>query len=32
MRLCTSVTDGEVNRAKNVLKTNFLLQFDGKFN
>nr|XP_002156628.1 mitochondrial-processing peptidase subunit beta [Hydra vulgaris] len=29
MRLCTSVTDSEVNRAKNVLKTNFLLQFDG---
>jgi len=29
MRLCTSVTDAEVNRAKNILKTNILLQFDG---
>jgi len=29
MRLCTSVTDAEVQRAKNILKTNILLQFDG---
>lgn len=29
MRLCTSVTDGEVERAKNLLKTNMLLQLDG---
>uniref|UniRef100_S4RD42 Peptidase M16 C-terminal domain-containing protein n=1 Tax=Petromyzon marinus TaxID=7757 RepID=S4RD42_PETMA len=29
MRLCTSVTDGEVTRAKNLLKTNMLLQLDG---
>jgi len=29
MRLCTSVTEEEVNRAKNILKTNILLQFDG---
>jgi len=28
-RLCTTVTDEEVNRAKNILKTNILLQFDG---
>ncbi|XP_032825634.1 mitochondrial-processing peptidase subunit beta-like [Petromyzon marinus] len=29
MRLCTSVTDSEVTRAKNLLKTNMLLQLDG---
>lgn len=29
MRLCTSVSEEEVNRAKNILKTNILLQFDG---
>jgi processing peptidase subunit beta len=29
MRLCTSVTDFEVTRAKNLLKTNMLLQLDG---
>ncbi|KAL1117047.1 hypothetical protein AAG570_004375, partial [Ranatra chinensis] len=29
MRLCTSVTDAEVERAKNLLKTNMLLQLDG---
>lgn len=29
MRLCTSVTDSEVARAKNLLKTNMLLQLDG---
>lgn len=29
MRLCTMVTEGEVNRAKNLLKTNMLLQLDG---
>ena len=29
MRLCTSVTESEVQRAKNILKTNILLQFDG---
>ena len=29
MRLATSVTDFEVNRAKNLLKTNMLLQLDG---
>jgi len=29
MRLCTSVTDFEVERAKNLLKTNMLLQLDG---
>nr|XP_020645646.1 mitochondrial-processing peptidase subunit beta isoform X2 [Pogona vitticeps] len=29
MRLCTSVTEGEVARAKNLLKTNMLLQLDG---
>lgn len=28
-RLCTSVTEKEVERAKNVLKTNMLLQLDG---
>ncbi|XP_070552926.1 mitochondrial-processing peptidase subunit beta-like [Ptychodera flava] len=29
MRLCTSVTESEVERAKNLLKTNMLLQLDG---
>ncbi|KAK6482662.1 mitochondrial-processing peptidase subunit beta-like [Huso huso] len=29
MRLCTSVTESEVIRAKNLLKTNMLLQLDG---
>lgn len=29
MKLCTSVTDSEVTRAKNLLKTNMLLQLDG---
>ncbi|KAJ8047765.1 Mitochondrial-processing peptidase subunit beta [Holothuria leucospilota] len=29
MYLCTSVTDSEVDRAKNLLKTNMLLQLDG---
>jgi processing peptidase subunit beta len=29
MRLCTIVTEGEVERAKNLLKTNMLLQLDG---
>lgn len=29
MRLCTSVTDFEVQRAKNLLKTNMLLMLDG---
>ena len=29
MRLCTSVTDFEVDRAKNLLRTNMLLQLDG---
>ncbi|GCB71640.1 hypothetical protein scyTo_0006021 [Scyliorhinus torazame] len=29
MRLCTIVTDSEVARAKNLLKTNMLLQLDG---
>ncbi|KFB37884.1 AGAP000935-PA-like protein [Anopheles sinensis] len=29
MRLCTMVTEGEVERAKNLLKTNMLLQLDG---
>ncbi|XP_023950937.2 mitochondrial-processing peptidase subunit beta [Bicyclus anynana] len=28
-KLCTSVTEGEVERAKNLLKTNMLLQLDG---
>lgn len=28
MRLCASVTEAEVERAKNVLKTNMLLQLD----
>ena len=30
MRICTSVTDHEVARAKNLLKTNILMQLDGK--
>ncbi|NEU33109.1 insulinase family protein, partial [bacterium LRH843] len=29
MKLCTSVTEAEVARAKNLLKTNMLLQLDG---
>lgn len=29
MRLCSSVTDFEVERAKNMLKANMLLQLDG---
>merc|ERR1712029_1215011 len=29
MRICTSITEFEVNRAKNLLKTNMLLQLDG---
>lgn len=29
MRLCTSVTESEVTRAKNLLRTNMLLQLDG---
>ncbi|XP_045447196.1 mitochondrial-processing peptidase subunit beta [Melitaea cinxia] len=29
MKLCTTVTEGEVERAKNLLKTNMLLQLDG---
>ncbi|XP_058054380.1 mitochondrial-processing peptidase subunit beta-like [Anopheles bellator] len=29
MRLCTMVTEAEVDRAKNLLKTNMLLQLDG---
>ncbi|XP_031827376.1 ubiquinol-cytochrome c reductase core protein 1 [Nomia melanderi] len=29
MRLCTSVTEREVERAKNIFKTNILLQLDG---
>lgn len=32
MRLCTHVTEAEVDRAKNLLKTNMLLQLDGIFN
>ena len=31
MRLCTSITDFEVNRAKNLLKTNMLLQVWANF-
>lgn len=30
MRLCTSVTDSEVNRAKNLLKTHLVAQLDGE--
>ncbi|KAK3700692.1 hypothetical protein QZH41_015644 [Actinostola sp. cb2023] len=29
MRICTSVTEHEVSRAKNLLKTNILMQLDG---
>ncbi|XP_014203295.1 mitochondrial-processing peptidase subunit beta [Copidosoma floridanum] len=29
MRICTSLTEKEVRRAKNILKTNMLLQLDG---
>jgi processing peptidase subunit beta len=29
MRLCTSVTESDVQRAKNLLRTNMLLQLDG---
>jgi processing peptidase subunit beta len=29
MRLCTSVTESEVERARNMLKTSMLLQLDG---
>lgn len=29
-RLCTEVTEDEVERAKDLLKTNMLLQLDGK--
>lgn len=29
MKLCTQVTESEVTRAKNLLKTNMLLQLDG---
>ncbi|KTF78550.1 hypothetical protein cypCar_00043920 [Cyprinus carpio] len=29
MSLCTSVTESEVNRAKNLLRTNMLLHLDG---
>jgi mitochondrial-processing peptidase subunit beta len=29
MKLCTMVTEHEVERAKNLLKTNMLLQLDG---
>lgn len=29
MRLCTVVTEHEVERARNILKTNMLLQLDG---
>ena len=29
MKLCTSVTESEVTRAKNLLRTNMLLQLDG---
>lgn len=29
MRLCTSITDFEVERAKNLLRTNMMLQLDG---
>lgn len=31
MRLCSNVTEAEVDRAKNLLKTNMLLQLDGMF-
>jgi processing peptidase subunit beta len=29
MRLCTNVTESEVERARNLLRTNMLLQLDG---
>jgi processing peptidase subunit beta len=29
MRLCTSITESEVERARNLLKTSMLLQLDG---
>ena len=29
VRMCTGITDFEVDRAKNLLKTNMLLQLDG---
>ena len=29
MRLCNSITESEVTRAKNLLRTNMLLQLDG---
>lgn len=29
MKLCTNITEAEVQRAKNLLKTNMLLQLDG---
>lgn len=29
MKLCSSVTEAEVTRAKNLLRTNMLLQLDG---
>lgn len=29
MKLCTSVTDFEVQRAKSILRTNMLMQLDG---
>ena len=31
MRLCSSITEAEVDRAKKLLKTNLLLQLDGRF-
>lgn len=31
MRLCTIVTEAEVERAKNLLKTNMLLLLDGEY-
>lgn len=30
MRLCTMATEAEIERAKNLLKTNLLLQLDGR--
>jgi hypothetical protein len=32
MRICTSITDAEVERARNILKTNMLFQLDGLWN
>ncbi|CAB3994664.1 Mitochondrial-processing peptidase subunit beta, partial [Paramuricea clavata] len=29
MRICTSITDAEVERARNILKTNMLFHLDG---